>query len=211
MLIPPQVFKTVGCSSNDHARITLQSVLFERDASGKPRAIATNGKRLAVTTWTEDDHQDFPNVGLNLDPKEGFSVVVPDTACKELAKTKPAPCTKPVLNNVALDENTVNGTATFASTDLDITRKTEPRILVDSYPDYAGCLERVRSDATTKCRINPFELLESLKTLIAVTGLKKSDGEFIDVYASTDRPIEFHYLTSGDVESSVYTMPVVNE
>jgi hypothetical protein len=211
MLIPPKVLNAVKCSSGDVSRYQITSVYLERkSADSRPTITATSGKVIARVSWREDNPGDFPAVGLNLEPKEGFTCILPRKAAEELSKHK-ANSRYPILNNIALDEHSSNGTATFATTDLDAVRKLEPNLVEGTYPKYETVLGPMRKKGTVEVLVNPTEMIRALQTLIKSTGMDKED--FCKLSAKGGRePVVFSFKNKDEgIDGIVGVMPLVAE
>ncbi len=170
MLIPPRIFSLVSLADKDATRYALGGVRFERDADGTARAIATDGRGLAVVTWPEDDPNEFPQVnGTDPTPRPGFSAIIPVANCKDAAKLPPKKFIKPILENVALDETGGNWEGetpkpvTFAGTDLETGRIIEVRPLAGRYPHFLDCVPKYADHKCTRYHCDPAYLADLAK------------------------------------------------
>lgn len=135
MLVPPKIMKLTALADKEtSSRYALSGIRFERDQSGKPFAVATDGRRLASVSWSEDSPENYPAAaGFFLDHKPGFETVLSIKDCQEAAKLAPKKCFKPILENVVIDES-ANGTLNYGATDLERTRLVNVRTLEGRYP-----------------------------------------------------------------------------
>ena len=111
MLIPKNVFPlSVVCDTTAN-RYALGSVSLER-RDGKPTAIATDGKMLVATTWSEDDSDNYPG-SFDRAIVDDFDTLIPkkdwEAAGKDIPNNKTELKRKPILRNAFLQEPGANG------------------------------------------------------------------------------------------------------
>jgi hypothetical protein len=131
--------------NDEQCRYALGGVLVERDAEGKPHAVATDGRRLHHVTWVEDDAAAMPGLGLDIRPRPGLAEILPAAAWKAAAKLPmPKRTPKPILQNVLLEESTANGQVKLAATDLERSETQVVRSVEGRFPAWRDVLpERV--------------------------------------------------------------------
>lgn len=210
MLLPPKVLNVVKAASDDAIQYQLTSVYIERKKDAeRPSVTATDGKVLAQVTWQEENWKEFPDVGMRVDPKPGFSAIVPSKTALELSRTKEASKSKPILNQLALDEHEANGTVTFATTDLDTTRKLEPRTIDGAYPNYSSAMPDVSMGHAHEMLFNPRQMIRACEIILKSAAMDKVDYCSMRLYGK-DRPI---LLEKNNVELGItakaYVMPMV--
>ncbi len=166
MLIPRQALSTVLFAAKDATRHAINGVWIERDADGVPRCVATDGRRLAVVTWTEPDPADYPPI-KGVDPTtrnpDGFSTLLPTADVRTILKAIPKSRTKPILEYVALDEaaSSKNGIH-LGVTDIESSQVWDILPLEGSFPRWQSAIDAPTSSDVT-IRINARLLEDACK------------------------------------------------
>jgi len=146
MLIPKSILCIRKFTDVESSRFAFGGVKFERNlATSCPRAIATDGRRLIIAEWEEDDPANFPApLDFNLSPQADYGVIVPTGELDKISVTKlPNKKTlkeKPYLANVALSEVGTNGVVPIATTDSESTQLFNPRPVEGRFPRYNDVL-----------------------------------------------------------------------
>lgn len=196
MLVPPKIMQLAKLADNESSRYALGGIRFERCDEGRPYAVATDGRKLARVTWSEDDKELYPAcAGFYLDHVNGFETVLSSKDCTEAAKLPPKRTPKPILENIVIDES-ANGTLNYGATDIERTRLVQTRPLEGRYP-------RWRDVVTNPARIVivPDKDHKPIDYSAAIDGEAVNGGEdSINGFPVVDpnAPIALAELTSGD-------------
>ncbi len=130
------------------ARHAIGGVRLLRTADGKPRAVATDGRRMLATQWEEDPAAEYPALaGCDPSPNGNtLAVTLPRPVCRKAQKLaeKAAKSSKPILaRNVALDEHAFNDeepageqSIPLGATDLEDTEVITARTQAGRFPQY---------------------------------------------------------------------------
>ena len=166
---------------------------------GKPRACATDGRRLIVATWDEPDANEFPKLdGVDLSKpkkpkgkgkKKPTGTIVPLTTWEKARKAIPKSSTRPILQHAVLEETEqANGNVRMAVTDLETTEKFESRPIEGHYPDFDSVIPK-NLDGHTKVGVNPTYLCEVIKIVAEMIG---NDDPTIVLHTpdEADKPLE---------------------
>lgn len=147
MLVPRSAFAARKICDLQASRFALGGVLLERDADGRPFAVATDGRRLIALTWKEDDAANYPPVaGCDPSPVAGCSMLLPAAICDQAAKTKAgAKSPKPILRNIAIDEHDAESVAMMA-TDQNETARIDARQMEGRFPRWRDVVPQLRTD-----------------------------------------------------------------
>lgn len=232
MLIPPSVLKGLSHAASDELSRqawTRGRALIPRTGSqlvgvhlerttvtglpGPASAAATDGKILAMASWDEPNWKEYPVDGIGFDPKpfEGFSVTIDTKDCRELAKLPTKNVVKPILGNVAIDEqNNGLGETTAMATDLDTTREYKFKPIEGTFPDYRMVLPKDSPQATIKLDIRQLE--RAVKIFKDTFGIRKNDsiaesGVELEIF-SPDKPAKMTMAKNG-LDVTVLAMPLV--
>ena len=181
MLIPNRVFPALvtHCDPGS-SRYAFGGIRFERDAEGTPYAVATDSRRLIVTTWTEPNAADYPGPASLCDNPAEFSVVVPIDACKKAPRLvklgKKLLKDRPILGNVLLDEAETNGRVPLFATDLENCVALEPKPVEGRFPKWRDVFPAYHAGNSLSVCIDPFLLAETLKSVgaLATTDEKRA-------------------------------------
>jgi DNA polymerase III sliding clamp (beta) subunit (PCNA family) len=179
MLVPSQVFEVRRFASTDPSRYQLIGVHFSRRPDGSPCAVATSGKILAETTWTEDPGEEYPSFdGAKIEKDPSFSATISTTDCAAAQKAACPKAPKPILNNVLLEETTANGNVQILGTDLDRWTNLKARTVEGTFPNYENALpseDAVRSGVTVRLSLDL--LKTTIEALMKIHG-KDADADF---------------------------------
>ena len=167
MLIPKGVFHVSRCAAKESTRYAINGVNVEREADGKCRATTCDGRRLLTVTW-DDEYQrkEFPPIdGINTDPVNEFSRIVPTKQWNEAAKLIPKSY-KPVLKHCVLDESTEKEKVRLATTDMTDTRSITLASVEEIFPDRERVMPKYQIGVThVEIGINPRLLAELLRAV----------------------------------------------
>lgn len=140
MLVPRQVSAIGVVAAKESTRYAFNGIRLERTKDGKPRALATDGRRAIIATWDEADATSYPPVE-GLEPGkhvENFGTILPvdamtkaSKACPKLGKGWRA---KPILENFVVDEPSANGTVKLAANRLDSIERIEATSIEGQFP-----------------------------------------------------------------------------
>ncbi len=137
MLIPQSAACVAAVAAKEATRYSFNAVCVERK-NGKPRCIATDGRRAMIAEWEEVDGDQFPAVFAD-NPKnthdDTFTSLVPAKALPDAAKSiGKISRHKPVLECIALDEPSANGKVRIATTDLERISSSEVATIEGNFP-----------------------------------------------------------------------------
>lgn len=204
MLIPRVASVVTSHASKTRGAYALNGVLIERTATG-PRVVAGDGHRLIAVTWTEPDAAEYPEKPVDLAPRSTTRTIIPtkdfEAACKAAPKSH-----RPILNVVALEESSVNGTVRLFSTDLDADRDVTVRTVEGEYPDVDQVIPPAGRAKVTRVAFNPSYMIETCKALLAV-----SDRGNVAVTLEIDgpdRPMKLTAKNADGVEAVAVIMPM---
>lgn len=189
MLIPRNVLKAaVAHTDRENSRYALGAVLVERDESGKPIVVATDGRKLFSVTWDEDAAGDYPPVG-DQTHVAGFSALIPVDAIKKIIGMAKVPTrmesSKPILRNVLLEEKTASASMVrFAATNIDTTERQEVKQADGRFPKWRDCI-RVPIDRRS-VGVDPRFISAMMDSFVAL-GIDHVDI----VVGDCDKPIHF--------------------
>ncbi len=147
MLVPKNVFCISKACDTESSRYALGGVLVERDPEGNPVAVATDGRRLAVVSWTEDDGAEYPVDGGDAESVDGFSTIIDKSHWDEAGKAarKVAKSSKPILRNVLLEES-ANGKVSLSTFDLESRRAIATRPIEGKFPKWREAIPENRPE-----------------------------------------------------------------
>ena len=210
MLIPKTVFKIDQVVAKEATRYALNGIRVEREPDGGALAIATDGRQLVVARWKDADLGEYPDVGADLEPVEGFGATVPAAAWKKAGGAVPANSTRPVLNNAFVAEKIDDrGAVQLGCTDLEMVQKFEARILEGDYPKWRLTVPDDKRDETTVV-VSARLLANLLKTVADIAGRGAEDC-LVRLHVPEDEHsavrIERVYGGTGDVNVEGIVMP----
>lgn len=194
MLVPRNVFAVAKCADTSDGRYALSGVRFERDAKGKPVAVATDGKRMLAVQWTEAKPSDFPaNVG-DTHHVADFATILPAKACDAARKglglkiTKHLLGIKPVLENVLIEEPAVNGVVPMATTNIHETQRSQPESLEGRFPLWRDVLNRTAEhpDGCLSICVDPRALAGMLLAMADAATTEDHQGVILTIDASDE-------------------------
>ena len=215
MLIPKDICNVAKVAAKDETRYAIHGVNLERDADGKPWAVATDGKQLIAATWSEDPGEDFPgNLG---DPShvEGFKTLVPAKDFRDAAKLAAKGRllrARPILGNVLLDERATgaDGTAPMAGTDLESVRTAAPAKVDGTFPDWQAVIPEYDAGESVSVVINP-TLLAGLLDVLAKVDPGREPAVRLTIPNESGRPIRLDTVGTGTVDAKAVLMPITVE
>lgn len=182
MLVPRSVFAARKVCDKKGHRTALRGVKFERDAEGRPFAVASDGFRLVALTWKEEDAADYPPVDFDLSPNPNCGFVVPYAACDQAAKAKVgAKASKVILRNIAVGEHLANSKVPMVATDEESTTRLDTQVEDGLFPDWRACVPQLKTN-DIHVRLDP-RLLRGLLEVIE----SHVDSENCEIVISLNR------------------------
>lgn len=175
MHIPRNVFSMHKLTDPGSLRFSMGGVRFERpkpqDEKGvaNPLAIACDGRRLLVLSWSENKLLATKDSSISQQPVHGFSTILPVQACKDAAKlAKPSKtdlANRPYLGQVILDEPHSNGTVPIYGTDDTSSGTITPKALDGRFPDWRGMCAVYTQDNSLSVQLDARLLAEMLQVM----------------------------------------------
>lgn len=136
MLIPRAIFHVAKFAAKAQTRYALNGVHVSRSAEGIAKVQATDGRRLIMVSWDEDDREQYPDIGVDLTHTAGFDAIIPLPAWEKAAKAIPKKTSRPILENAFLCETVADSNkVTLGATDLEVTEKFEVLAIEGKFPD----------------------------------------------------------------------------
>ena len=122
MLLPKQIIALGRIASRDSSRV-YSAVRVERP-NGRPRAVATDGRRAVIFTWDEPDAGEFPPIeGLSPKRVRGFATNVPARrTLADAGRGIPTRTPNPILSYMLLDESDASVVRVVAMSRDNVTR-----------------------------------------------------------------------------------------
>ena len=221
MLVKPEIFELHKVAG----RYALGGVRFERDATGQPVAVATDGRVMLAARWVETAADEYPadKTGLATELVPGFGCIVPIDACKKAVKLPPKRTNKAVLRNVLLDEPATNGAVPMAATDLEAVDRLEPAALEGRYPKWRDVYPRNdQAERTVSVKLGGRLLADLLQSVIKASGERdpkvvvtfnldaerNQDGDRVLMAARAQRNPVFITAEANDTQLAGVIMPV---
>lgn len=208
MLVPKSVCALSSIASCNSTRHSLSGVLLGRDAAGLPSAKAADRQRMFIAEWTDFDCADYPDIGLDIAPRPGFSAIVPAKPFGEAARLPTKRSVKPLLKKIAVGES-ADRLITLAATDLETVRRLDTKPVEGAFPEFADIEREHDNRKVVKVLMNAAMLAETLKTLLAT-----APGADADQVVEIEVPLAGHHpikLTrkGKDVKARAYQCPGV--
>lgn len=140
MLIPKLIAEQLTkLTPKLESRYTMQGVLCERTKDGVVLT-ETNGSQLMQVRY-KDVPADYPSVGVDVQPVEGFKTIVPGDTLEKAAKAVPKKTPIPILSNIGISETlNDNGEIQIVTTDLESTQRFAVKPLDGQFPNYAAVI-----------------------------------------------------------------------
>lgn len=214
MLIPRTILKSVPKAVSTGAGWqSMTCVELHRLPDGKAEARATDGRIASMVSW-QDEPADYPGAD-HCDPKavEGFRALVPGKLLAGLVRSMPKVskgCPKPILQNVALEESSANGTVKAWATNLEESATQELRTEEGEFPAIDGVMPKGPPVATVV--LDPV-LLRQLLDSMAGAFDDASPAVRIEVWSGkgpqshSDQPVVIR-AESGGVSATGVIMPI---
>ena len=130
-LLPKGILALRNVASQEPTRYAMHGVRFKRLEDGKLQAVATDGKRLALVVFDDENREQFPETGIkHATSVPGFTTILPNDALKNAERSMPKGKANARLMGLALDETTANGTVELATIHApgSVTRTTVPSV-----------------------------------------------------------------------------------
>jgi hypothetical protein len=202
MLIPKNAFPIDKVAAKEKTRYALSSVLVERK-NGKPRAVATDGRRYIVAEWEETDPEGYPEIpGADLGKKDDSSTMFPLGTWAKAKKAIPKSPSRPVLRHAFMVEGAER--PVIGSTDLETVDRFECRPIEGHYPNIDDVRPKDLGEYR-KIHFDPTLMAETLKVVTEMVG----KGQTVTLYVPEDGKKCAMIQASGDdltVEAGI--MPV---
>lgn len=210
MIIPKRLFAIAESASKDDTRQNLAGVHVARDEHGQASLTVTDGHALIHAPFREFDHQEFPvgKDGVRTEPKPGFSATIPRAAWTEAGKNVPKSLTIPILNCALLEEaGDYNGHVRILSTDQEVTRVTDARVVEGEFPDYRQVIPYSRR-TSVQIGLGGDLLSRTMKTMIAMSGRTRTFGIKFNVPTDEMSPVELRMRDDDGGEILGLVMPM---
>ena len=138
MLVPREVFKVSKAAAPDSTRYAVHGVLVQRDKDGTCRAVTTDGRRLALATWSDDQvREDWPPLDVgSTRPVAGFETILPVRDWDQAGKNIPKRTNKAALKNCLVDETSANGKVDLVTTDCETHQALQATSIDGHFPKY---------------------------------------------------------------------------
>ena len=219
MLLPKQVIALGRIAAREHSRFS--AVRVERH-NGRPRAMATDGRRAVIFAWDEPDAAEFPPVeGLSSKPVAGFAANVPPRALADAGRGIASRIYKPIFSYLLLDESNASVVQLAAATPNNVTRA-QAKVDDDAaFPSIEDVMPNPVRDGTLydprqhgKCGfthvrigVNARQLAETLAVVADLAGDDVNHVVVLTVPVASNRPIRLdaRYL---DRRAAAVVMPV---
>lgn len=155
MLIPKQVMAVAKCASKDKERPDIQTVLIERDASGRPAIFATDGNKGIGVSWNELEPDNWPSSAVcEACAVAGFQAKVLAEDVIAAQSNVPSPEKDlPATGCALLDERGGERARFFASDTKHHATHDAPNCLDRTFPDLRSVLAGRRALAKKDVRV----------------------------------------------------------
>jgi hypothetical protein len=202
MLLPKQVIALGRIVAKVAGRYAYSNIRIERH-NGRPRAMATDGRRAVVFAWDEPDAAEFPIIeGLSCKPVPGFAANVPPSVLAEAVRGLASRVRKPVLNFLLLDESNASVVRMAAATPDNVTRS-QANADDAAFPPIEDVLPTPARDGTlydpgqhgncgfshVRIGVNARQLAETLRVVADLAGDDENDVVVLTVPVAFNRPI----------------------
>lgn len=220
MLIPSTILENVAkFASTDETRYVLNGVLVERDADGKPRAVATDGHRLMSVTWNEKSVDVDAVVPAEA---QSFGVISADhaTNAAKANKGRKGEIGALVLAEVSASVASLKGVTGHGATGVltPTGNATEVEKINGRFPDYRQVVptrewlpkSEDNSHYETRVRLNPKYLASACATLAAL----RCDAMEIGVAVDALSPVSikgYNLDTGADIAIVIMPMKMNND
>ena len=218
MLLPKQVIALGRIASREHSRFS--AVRVERH-NGRPRAMATDGRRAVIFAWDEPDAGEFPPIeGLSSKPVPGFAANVPPRILADAGRGIASRTYKPILSYLLLDESNAAVVQLAATTPDNVTRaqaKVDDDVAFPNIEDVMptpardGTLYDPRQHGTcgfshVRIGVNAGQLAETLQVVAHLAGDDENNVVVLTVPVAPNRPIRLD-ARSPDRQATAVVMP----
>lgn len=185
MLIPKSALSIRKICDTSSSRFALGGAKFTRGPKGEPLAVATDGHRIVALSWKEDDAAKYPAGVFNPAHNPSFDALIPAAALESAEKLKVpkgrATGLKPILQNVAIDENSADpNKVTFAASDMDNVSRAETKLVEGRFPRWNDCMPALDVD-TRHIKVDPRLLREMLEVAEKHCGSDESRSVVISI------------------------------
>lgn len=155
MLVPRSITAIAVVTDPGSSRYALGGILLERDAEGKPHAVASDGRQLIEVTWNEPKDDRVP-----VNPKEGFTTILEPSAlvaADRASKLSPAAAKMEKwrhLRYLNLDEHSANGLVTISTFNTETSATQQVRSVDGRFPKWRDCFPRREENKVCKIRLD---------------------------------------------------------
>jgi hypothetical protein len=219
MLLPKQVIALGKIVARD-ARLAYSCIRVERH-NGRPRAMATDGRRAVMFAWDEPDASEFPPIeGLSCKPVRGFAANVPARILADAVRGMASRICKPVLNYLLLDESDTSLVRVAAAT-LDNVTRAQAKANEDAFPPIEDVMPTPARDGTlydpsrhgncgfshVRIGVNARQLADTLQVVADLAGDDENHVVVLTVPVAGNRPIRLD-ARCPDRRATAVVMPV---
>jgi hypothetical protein len=181
MLTPRTVFDIHKITDAESSRYALGGVRFERDETGRPLAIATDGRRLMVLGWREDDADKYPLTAADSSARlpAGSGLLIPAKDCREAAQFKVGAGllkSKKFLGCSIIDESAADGQPVkIAASNIEKSVCDTVKQIEGRYPKWRDIITPAVGEAVHSIEVNAQYLIDLVE--VAAKHCRRSDGE----------------------------------
>jgi hypothetical protein len=218
MLLPKQVIALGRIASREHSRFSV--VRVERH-KGRPRAMATDGRRAVIFAWNEPDAGEFPLIdGLSSKQVPGFAANVPARTLADAGRGIATRAYKPIFSYLLLDESNASVIQLAAATPDHVTRAQAKADDDAAFPNIEDVMPNPARDGTLydpqqhgKCGfshvrigVNARQLAETLQVVAHLADDDENHVVVLTVPVAANRPIRID-ARSPNRQASAVVMP----
>lgn len=164
MLVPPEAFKvSKACDTEkESTRYALGAVKLERK-DGRGRAVATNGRMLAMVEWSEPDTSEYPHPAA----REDCDRLIARAQWDELAKVHAKNARKQfkeILRHAVIGNHENPNLVTTVTIDTDLNQSVKDcRVMEGRFPKYEDCIPKYGPSDCVEVRMDADMLVELLE------------------------------------------------
>lgn len=211
MFVPRSIAALATHTDPDSTRYALGAIRFERDAQGKPHAIATDGRRLLAVTWAEVE---APAPGVDTSRVDNFETLLPAKAIQSIAKAvKPKSSelwSKPELAYFTIEESTANGRVNLIASNSESTSREVVNSIDGRFPRWRDVLPNY--DTAAAAAINPsgqqpsaneFAVSDCVRHALAwEESIRQTKGESLTDEERAELKRDFQAAAKADLQKS---------
>lgn len=191
-LINEKLLAVKAAASNDPTRYVLNGVHVEEIEGNKVRAVATDGRILAVTEGTAGEPDDFPRVpAIDHAPNGKTAAIIPTDAINKAIRSIPkGKRTLAVIKTAALVMG--ESAATFVTTDLETATPVTSRVIDGQFPNWRQCMPKTAP--VVRSTVSP-AYLRAVADMVEKFG---ADSVEVSLWDSVN-PVRFRANNGGDI------------